>query len=132
MLLIYSLHRVNRSKHLSKISSSISKLERHLIAFANEPVNTRCQAMAINLIAIPHSRLDNSTTISNLSNEMPKADDIVVTELAGVFCDNSTKKDSPKARGGFNRQNNMPERHAPSGLRLPRMENFQFGEQHGG
>jgi hypothetical protein len=40
VLLVDSLNGVNRSKHLSKICSSISEFKRHLVTFADEPVNT--------------------------------------------------------------------------------------------
>src|SRR5210317_1110134 len=87
--------------------------------------------MPINLVPISQTWLNDSTTISYLSNEMPETDHIIVSKFACMFRDNSPKKDSSETRSRFNRQNNVAKCNTPGGLRLPRMEDFQFGKQHG-
>jgi len=77
MLLIEAFNCVNRSKDLCKVTATLCELKRHFLALTDEAMSTDSKPMAIDLVAVPYSRLHYSTTSTDIDDEPTKTGDVI-------------------------------------------------------
>jgi hypothetical protein len=131
MLKRKSFRGIDSSENLAQTSSGAVEIERDLVAVANQAMGADGEPMAVDLKTVAEPRLYDSSALADLGNQPVGIGNLLIVEASEVGSDDRAQQQATKAGRWIDWQHHVSEGNAACRHGGSRVEDLQFGEEHG-
>lgn len=130
-VVIESFDRVDRPQHLRQRTGIGSDVEPDAVPISLEAMNTRCETMAVDLVAVAKTWLRDPSTPVDLIEQPMDIGDQVGIDLGEMCSHDGTEQEPAKSGRRIGGQHEVTQRDPTRGCRGARVPHLELSEQHG-